>query len=39
MTKPICVRCKVQMIPTELKDVWKCPVCNVIENKRLSNEH
>tara|TARA_R100000995_G_scaffold63792_2_gene33039 strand:- start:529 stop:651 length:123 start_codon:yes stop_codon:yes gene_type:complete len=33
--KIICQRCRVAMRSTELKDVWKCPVCNTIENKRL----
>ncbi len=39
MNKPICERCKVYMNTTELKDVWKCPVCKLIENRRLSDEH
>jgi len=32
----ICIRCKVKMNQTELKDVYKCPACGLIENKRLS---
>lgn len=34
--KIICDRCKVAMKKIELKDVYKCPICNVIENRRLS---
>ena len=33
--KVFCERCKVAMVQTNVKNVWKCPVCNVIENKRL----
>ena len=35
MTTPICERCKIAMILTALKNVWKCPMCGVIENRRL----
>jgi Zn-finger nucleic acid-binding protein len=30
----LCERCKVELKPTELKDVYKCPVCKgvVIES-------
>ena len=32
---PICERCKIAMILTAIKNVWKCPMCGVIENRRL----
>jgi|TARA_Y100000289_G_C3812893_1_gene94645 ribosomal protein L37AE/L43A len=33
--KIICERCQVAMTKTTIENVWKCPVCGVIENKRL----
>ena len=29
----ICFRCKIKMNKTELKDVYKCPACALIEEK------
>ena len=29
----ICFRCKIKMNQTELKDVYKCPACALIEEK------
>ena len=34
-----CERCKVNMNQTEIKGVYKCPICGVIDNDRLNNEH
>jgi len=31
----ICQRCKVQMNETNIKGVYKCPVCGTIDNDRL----
>ena len=31
----LCERCKVELKSTELKGVYKCPVCGVIDNDRL----
>ena len=31
----LCERCKVEMSKTELKGVYKCPICGVIDNDRL----
>jgi len=31
----ICERCKVNMNETEIKGVYKCPICGVIDNNRL----
>ena len=29
----ICFRCKIKMNTTELKGVYKCPACDLIEEK------
>ena len=29
----ICFRCKIKMNKTELKDVYKCPACDLVEEK------
>ena len=39
MTQVICYVCKIAMQDTQLKDVYKCPACKRIENKRLEDEH
>ena len=33
----LCIRCKVALKTTELKDVYKCPACNMIINDRLED--
>ena len=39
MTQVICYVCKIAMQKTELKHVYKCPACGLIENRRLEDEH
>jgi len=34
----ICFRCKIKMNKTELKDVYKCPACALIEEKEQETE-
>ena len=29
----LCIRCKVALKKTELKDVYKCPACDLVEEK------
>ena len=29
----ICFRCKIKMNKTELKGVYKCPACDLVEEK------
>ena len=33
----LCIRCKVALKTTELKDVYKCIACNMIVNDRLED--
>ena len=33
----LCIRCKVALKKTELKDVYKCPACGMITNERLDD--
>ncbi len=33
----LCVRCKVALKKTELKDVYKCIACGMITNERLDD--
>ena len=34
----ICFRCKIKMNKTELKDVYKCPACDLVEEKEEMTE-
>ena len=34
----ICFRCKIKMNKTELKDVYKCPACDLVEEKEEETE-
>ena len=33
----LCIKCKVALKKTELKDVYKCPACAMITNERLDD--
>lgn len=33
----LCIRCKVALKKTELKDVYKCIACGMITNERLDD--
>jgi len=33
-----CIRCKVALKKTELKDVYKCIACGMITNERLDDK-
>ena len=33
----LCIRCKVALKKTELRDVYKCPACGMITNERLDD--
>jgi len=35
MIAMLCERCKVALVKTGVRDVYKCPMCNVILNLRL----
>ena len=34
----ICFRCKIKMNKTELKDVYRCPACDLVEEKEVETE-
>ena len=34
----ICFRCKIKMNKTELKGVYKCPACDLVEEKEEETE-
>ena len=34
----LCIKCKVALRKTELKDVYKCPACGMITNERLDDK-
>ena len=34
----ICFRCKIKMNKTELKDVYRCPACDLVEEKEEETE-
>ncbi len=38
MTDKLCIRCKVALKTTELKDVYQCPVCFTVTEYKEENE-